>query len=274
MKKYFTKIQPPTSAFDIDINELWNYRELLYFFVWKNIKVKYKQTIVGFAWVIIQPLFTMIIFSLFFGKLAKIPSNGLPYPIFYYSALLPWTYFANSLNQATNIMVENQRVITKIYFPRILLPLSSVISGLLDFFIAFLILIIMMIYYGIYPSFQSLFFILFLLLAVLTSLAAGIWLSAFNALYRDVKYTIGFIIQFWLFASPVAYPSSIVPGKWKLVYGLNPMVGVIDGFRWALLGKGKPPDSLFLVSTIGVLIILITGIIYFQKIESVIADRV
>lgn len=245
-------IRPRRSWWDIDLREIWAYRELLYFFVWRDIKVRYKQTVIGAAWAILQPFMTMVVFSLFFGKLAKIPSHGLPYPVFYYSALLPWMYFAGALQNATNTIIEHQRVITKVYFPRIILPLAAVLSGLVDFGIAFLILIGMMLFYGIIPTLAVLWLPFLMLLAVMTAFGVGLWLSALNAIYRDVRYAVPFLIQFWMFASPVAYPSSLVPERWQWLYGLNPMAGVIEGFRWALTGQGQPPQSLFAVSVLAV----------------------
>src|SRR6266550_556443 len=221
------RIAPPHGWFDFNLRGLWQYRELLYFFVWRDIKIRYKQTVVGAAWAVFQPLMTMAVFSLFFGKLAKIPSNGLPYPVFYFSALLPWTYFSGALQNATNVVVEQQRVITKVYFPRLVLPLSAVVAGLLDFAIAFVAFVAMMVYYRISPGPAFLLFPCLLLLAVLTALGAGLWLSALNAIYRDVRYVVPFLVQFWMFASPVAYPSSLVPSRWRVLYALNPMTGVI-----------------------------------------------
>src|SRR5712692_6131421 len=212
----------------LDFRELWEYRELLYFFVWRDIKVRYKQTAIGAAWAVLQPFLTMIVFSLFFGKLAHIPSEGLPYPVFYYCALLPWTYFATALQNATSTVVEHQRVITKVYFPRMLLPLSAVLSGLLDFAIGLLVFIGLMLYYGIRPTAAAFLLPGLLFLAVLTALAMGLWLSALHAIYRDVRYVMPFLVQFWMFASPVAYPSELVPEKWRWLYGLNPMAGVIE----------------------------------------------
>jgi lipopolysaccharide transport system permease protein len=216
----------------------------------------------------------MLVFTLFFGRLAKMPSEGLPYPIFYYAALLPWMYFAASLTHATNTMVEHERVITKVYFPRMFLPLSSVLSGLVDFAVGFLLLIGMMVYYHQIPTIATLLIPVFLLLAVVTALAVGLWLSALNAVYRDVRYVIPFLVQFWMFASPVAYPSTLVPARWRWLYGLNPMAGVVEGFRWALTGRGQAPGALILVSAGTVLVLLIGGMIYFQKMESTIADTV
>ncbi len=269
-----TTIAPPSSWHDLDLRELWDFRELLYFFVWRDLKVRYKQTAIGAAWAILQPFLTMVVFSLFFGALAHIPSNGLPYPIFYYSALLPWMYFAGALQNATNIMVEHQRVITKVYFPRLFLPASAIVSGLVDLAIGFLVFLGMMLYYGIAPGRAILLLPFFLLLAVLTALGIGLWLSALNAIYRDVRYVLPFLVQFWMFASPVAYPSSLVPARWRWLYGLNPMAGVIEGFRWALTGRGAPPSLLLAASTAGVLAVVAGGIAYFQKMEGTIADVV
>ena len=268
------RITPPGRWWVIPLGELWNYRELIYFFVWRDIKVRYKQTAIGAAWAVLQPFLTMLIFSLFFGRLAHIPSEGLPYPIFYYSALLPWMYFAAALVNSTNTIVENQRLVTKVYFPRLALPLSAVLSGLVDFGISFLMFVAMMLYYRMEPSWHLLMLPVFLLLAVLTALGVGLWLSALNAIYRDVRYVVPFLIQFWMFASPVAYPSSLVPTQWRWLYGLNPMAGVIEGFRWALAGRGTPPGRLIVVSTMMVLAILLSGIAYFQKMETTMADVV
>jgi lipopolysaccharide transport system permease protein len=268
------RITPPSRWGEFPLAELWEYRELLYFFVWREIKVRYKQTAIGAAWAVLQPFLTMLVFSLFFGKLAHIPSEGLPYPIFYYSALLPWMYFASSLQNATNTIVENQRVITKVYFPRLALPLSSVLSGLVDFGVSFLMFVAMMIYYGIRPTAAALWAPVFLLLAVMTALGVGLWLSALNAIYRDVRYVLPFLVQFWLFASPVAYPSSLVPAKWRWLYGLNPMAGVIEGFRWSLAGGGERPGHLILISAGVVIVVLLSGLAFFQRMETTVADVV
>lgn len=267
-------IAPPKGWHDLNLAELWHSRELLYFFVWKDIKIRYKQTVIGAAWAILQPLLTMLIFTLFFGRLAKIPSDGLPYPLFYYCALLPWLYFSTSLQNATNVIVEQQRVITKVYFPRLVLPLSAVTSPLLDFGFGFSILIPMMIHYRVHPTLTLLALPLFLALAVLTALGAGLFLSAMNAIYRDVRYVVPFLVQFWMFASPVAYPSSLVPVRWRWLYGLNPMAGIIEGFRWSLTGSGEPPSVMLAASSVGVLFLVVGGTIYFQKMEGIIADVV
>jgi lipopolysaccharide transport system permease protein len=258
----------------LDLAELWAYRELLYFFVWRDIKVRYKQTVIGAAWAVLQPVMTMLVFSLFFGKLAKIPSEGLPYPVFYYSALLPWMYFAAALQSSTNIVVDQQRVITKIYFPRVVLPIASVLSGLLDFSISFVVFLGLMAWYRIVPGRAVIWLPAFALLAVVTALGVGLWLSALNALYRDVRYVVPFLVQFWMFASPVAYPSSLVPEKWRWLYGLNPMAGVIEGFRWSLTGTGEPPGILLAASATAVILVVLGGLIYYHSVEGTIADVV
>jgi lipopolysaccharide transport system permease protein len=268
------RITPPSRWWVLPFGELWDSRELLYFFVWRDIKIRYKQTAIGAAWAVLQPLLTMLIFSLFFGKLAHIPSEGLPYPIFYYSALLPWGYFAAALQAGTNTIVENQRVITKVYFPRLTLPLSSVLPGLVDFGISFVMFLVLMLYYGIRPTAAALWLPAFLLLAVLTALGVSLWLSALNAMYRDVRYVLPFLVQFWLFASPVVYPSSLVPEKWRWLYGLNPMAGVIEGFRWSLTGRDSPRGPLLLASVGVVVVILLGGVAYFQKMETAVVDLV
>jgi lipopolysaccharide transport system permease protein len=266
--------EPVGPWFDWNLREIAAYRELLYFFVWREIKVRYKQTVIGVGWAVLQPLATMIVFSLFFGRLAKIPSGGLPYPLFFYCALLPWTYFSGALTGATGSVVENQRVITKVYFPRVILPLSPVFSGLVDFAVAFVMLVGMAFYYHITPGPWLAFVPLFLLLAMLTAFGAGLWLAALNALYRDVRYVVPFLAQFWMFASPVAYPSSLVPERWRWLYGLNPMAGVIDGFRWAVTGQSPPSAGLLGASASGVLLMLVAGLWYFRRMESVVADVV
>ncbi len=268
------RLRHPRGWFDLNLREFWHARELNYFFVWRDIKVRYKQTVIGAAWAVLQPLATMVVFSLFFGKLAKVPSMGLPYPIFYYSALLPWMYFASALQNSTNVIVEQQRVITKVYFPRLVLPVSSVISPLLDFAISFVFFASMVIYYRIHPSVTILLLPVFLALAILTALGVGLWLSALNAIYRDVRYVVPFLVQLWMFASPVAYPSSLVPERWRWLYGLNPMTGVIEGFRWSLTGHGDPPGVLLAASACAVLVVVVSGVLYFQKMEAVIADVV
>ena len=269
-----TRIEPSRGWFNLRLKELWEYRELLYFFVWRDVKIRYKQTAIGVLWVILQPLLTMIVFTLFFGKLAKMPSQGLPYPVFYFAAVVPWMYFSVALVTATNVVVEHQRMITKVFFPRLILPFSAVLSGLVDFAIGFVVLLIFTVSYGIRPTVTTLLLPFFLLLAVLTALGVGLWLSALNALYRDVRYLIPFVVQFWMLASPVAYPSSLVPERYRWIYGLNPMAGVIDGFRWALTGKGQAPGSVLIASVAMVCITVFGGLIFFNRMEGTIADRV
>jgi lipopolysaccharide transport system permease protein len=268
------RIAPRRGWLALDLAELWNYRELLYFFVWRDIKVRYKQTVIGAAWAVLQPLMTMLVFSLFFGKLAKIPSQGLPYPIFYYCALLPWMYFSTAIQGATSIVVDHQRVITKIYFPRVVLPIAAVLSGLLDFAISFVALLGLMVYYRMMPATAVIWLPAFTLLAILTALGVGLWLSALNALYRDVRYVVPFLVQFWMFASPVVYPSSLVPEKWRLLYGLNPMTGVIEGFRWALTGHGQPPGIMLAASAAAVILLVLSGLLYYHAVEGTMADVV
>ena len=267
-------IQPDTGWAAIGLKELWDYRELLYFLTWRDIKVRYKQTAIGAAWAIIQPFFMMVVFSLFFGRLAGVPSDGIPYPIFAYCALLPWQLFAHSLTESGNSLVANERLITKVYFPRLCIPISAVLGGLVDFAIAFVILLAMMAYYAIAPGWAIVTLPGFILLAMITALAVGLWLSALNVQYRDVRYTINFLVQFWLFATPVAYPSSIVPARWRALYGLNPMAGVVEGFRWALLGKSAPSFGLLASSVTVVILILIGGLYYFRRMEAGFADVV
>jgi len=266
-------IRPPRKWVPIDFQEIWAYRELLYFFTWRDVKIRYKQTGLGFAWAVIQPLFTMLIFSLIFGAFAKIPSDGIPYPLFSYAALLPWTLFAEGMTRSTNSMVANAPIMTKVYFPRLLMPISGIMSPLVDFCIAFSILIAMMFYYGFVPTVNVVFLPLFLLLAIATSLGVGLWLSALNVQYRDFQYTVPFLIQIWMYASPVVYPASMLPESLRVLYGLNPMAGVIEGFRWALLGT-TPPSAMILVSVGVVVVMLVSGLFYFKKMEQYFADLV
>jgi lipopolysaccharide transport system permease protein len=268
------RIEPPHGWLELRLDEVWQFRELLYFFVWRDVKVRYKQTVIGVAWVVLQPLMTMAVFSIFFGRLARLPSDGLPYPVFYFSALVPWIYFSTALQSCTSVVVDNQRVITKVYFPRLVLPLSTVVSGLVDFAISFVVLLLVTTIYGIKPTLAALWLPVLLLLAVLTALSVGLWMSALNALYRDVRYVVPFLIQFWMFASPVAYPSSLVPQRWRWLYGFNPMAGVIDGFRWAITGRGQPPGLILLVSTAAVLLVLLGGFFFFNRMETTVVDRV
>jgi lipopolysaccharide transport system permease protein len=268
-----TFIRPASSWTAIGLKELWEYRELLYFLTWRDVKVRYKQTALGAAWAVIQPVFMMLVFSLFFGKLGGIPSDGVPYPIFTFCGLLPWQLFAHALTESSNSLVANERLITKVYFPRLVVPIAAVLGGLVDFAVAFVILLLLMFYYGITPTWAIVMLPLFILLAVMSALGVGLWLSALNVKYRDVRYTINFLIQFWLFATPVAYPSSLVPERWRPLYGLNPMAGVVEGFRWALLGA-KPPGALLAVSVAVVILVLIGGLYYFRRMEQEFADVV
>ncbi len=267
-------IEAGSSPLGKQLSELWEYRELLYFLAWRDFKVRYKQTFLGAAWAIIQPVFTMVIFSIFFGYLGKIPSDGIPYPVFTYCALLPWSLFAHALAESSNSLINNQNLITKVYFPRLIIPIAPLFVGLVDFGVAFLLLIGMMLFYGIVPGVAVFTLPLFLLLAVITALTVGLWLSALNVQYRDVRYTISFLTQLWLFASPVAYPSSLLPEPWRSLYGLNPMAGVVEGFRWALLGQTSGPGALVAVSIGVVIMLLIGGLWYFTRMEQTFADIV
>ncbi|HEY8164294.1 MAG TPA: ABC transporter permease [Gemmatimonadaceae bacterium] len=267
-------IEPAGKRTYLDIREIWQFRDLLYFLIWRDIKVRYKQTALGAAWAVLQPLFMMVVFSLFFGRLAKVPSDGIPYPLFCLAGLLPWQLFAHALAESSNSLVANERLITKVYFPRLVVPIAAVLGGLVDFAIAFVLLLIMLIYYRVSPSWSLVTLPLFLLLAIATALAVGLWFSALNVKYRDVRYTIAFLVQLWLFATPIAYPSSIVPERWRPLYGLNPMAGVVEGFRWALLGQKAPPLALILVSSAVVALILFGGLYYFRQMEQQFADIV
>ncbi len=268
-----TVIEPSHGWVALKLRELWEYRELLYFLIWRDIKVRYKQTALGAAWAIIQPLFTMVVFSIFFGSLAKVPSDGIPYPLFSYAALLPWTFFASGMSQSSNSLVGSAHLITKVYFPRLVVPLATVVSGVLDFAIAFVVLLGMIFYYGIQPTSAVAWLPLFLLLALVTALGVGLWLSALNVQYRDIRYAVPFLTQFWLFATPVAYPSSLLSEPWRTLYGLNPMVGVVEGFRWALLGS-RPPGPMLGVSALAALVLLVGGLYYFRHMEKTFADVV
>jgi len=266
------RIEPSSGWVSLRLGELWEYRELLYFLVWRDIKVRYKQTALGAAWAILQPVLTMVVFSVFFGRLAKVPSDGIPYPVFALAALVPWQLFAYSVSESTNSLVVSQNLIKKVYFPRLVIPVASVLAGLVDFAISFVALVGLMTYYGIRPTAAIAILPLFILLAVASALCVGLWLSALNVQFRDVRYTIPFLTQFWMFVTPVAYPSSLIPGKWRTVFGLNPMAGVVEGFRWALLGKATSLGPLLAVSIGVVVVLLFGGLVYFRRMESTFAD--
>jgi lipopolysaccharide transport system permease protein len=265
-------IKPRRGLLDLDLHAVWQYRELLYFLTWRDVKVRYKQTAIGAAWAILQPLLTMVIFSIVFGQFAQIPSDGLPYPVFAYTALLPWHLFAQAINRSGTSLVQSANLITKVYFPRLIIPIAATLGPLVDFAIAFVLLIGMMVGFGIAPTWGVLALPLFILLALLTALAVCLYISVLNVKYRDVGHAIPFLVQFWMYASPVTYPVSIVPQQWQLLYSLNPMVGVIEGFRWALLGKMSPNFTVMMVSSIVVLLLLFGGIVYFRRMERTFAD--
>ncbi len=268
-------IRPASGLAALNLRDLWTYRELIYFMIWRDLKVRYKQTLLGAAWAVIQPLLTMLVFNFLFNNVAKLPSDGIPYPIFSYTALLPWGLFSTALNNASRSLTSNHNMITKIYFPKLILPMASVLAGLVDFAIAFVILIGLMIYYHVTPSLTALWAVpVFLLLSIITALGAALWLSAINVKYRDVGYALPFLTQFWMFITPVAYSSKVISEQWQIVYALNPMAGVVNGFRWALLGAGNPPDMLVAISTGIALIVLFTGLIYFRNMERTFADTI
>jgi lipopolysaccharide transport system permease protein len=268
------RIAPSKGWVPLKLEDLWEYRELLYFIVWRDIKVRYKQTALGATWAIIQPFFTMLVFAIFFGHLAKVPSDGMPYPLFSFAALVPWTFFANGLSQSSNSLVGSGTLITKVYFPRLIIPLAAVFSGIVDFVLAFLVLLVMMIYFGLLPTLNVLWLPLFLLLAFTTSLGVGLWLSALNVEYRDVRHIVPFITQFWMLATPIGYPSSLLHEPWRTLYALNPMVGVVEGFRWALLGSNAAPGPIIAVSSAAALMILVSGAFYFRRMEKTFADLI
>ncbi|MGH9770062.1 MAG: ABC transporter permease [Blastocatellia bacterium] len=268
------RIEASSGWVSLKLAELWEYRELLYFLTWRDVKVRYKQTALGVAWAIIQPLFTMLVFSVFFGRLAKVPSDGIPYPIFCYTALVPWTLFANGLTQSSSSLASSSNLITKVYFPRLIIPMSTALSAAVDFLFSFIVLIVMMLYYGVVPSRNMLALPLFISLAVIVSLGVGMWLSALNVQFRDVRYAVPFITQFWMLATPIAYPSSLLSEPWRTLYGLNPMAGVVEGFRWSLLGLNTSPRPILIVSVLASLAILISGAFYFRRMEKSFADMV
>jgi lipopolysaccharide transport system permease protein len=270
----FTRIAPSRGWVSLKLSELWEYRELLYFLTWRDIKVRYKQTALGAAWAIIQPFLTMVVFSLFFGRLAKMPSDNIPYPIFCYAALVPWTFFSSGLSQSSNSLVGSSNLIKKVYFPKLVVPISSVVGGSVDFLLAFVTLIGMMLFYGILPTANILWLPSLFLLSFMTALGVGLWLSALNVEYRDVRYVVPFLTQFWMFATPIAYPSSLLSEPWRTFYGINPMVGVVEGFRWALLGTNTAPGPIIIVSTLASFCLLMSGAFYFKRMEKTFADLV
>jgi len=269
-----TLLTPSRGWVSLKLGELWEYRELLYFFIWRDVKVRYKQTALGLAWAVLQPFFTMVVFSLFFGGLAKVPSDGVPYPIFAYTGLLPWTFFAHGVTQSANSLVTNANLINKVYFPRMAIPIAAVLSGLADLLPSFVVLIGMMLYYGIVPSAQIIWLPAFVLLATIAALGVGIGLAAINVHFRDVRHTVPFLVQSWLFITPIAYPSSLVPEQWKTLYALNPMVGVVEGFRWALLDTERAPGAILWVSAAAAIVLLIASALYFRRLERTFADVV
>jgi lipopolysaccharide transport system permease protein len=268
------RIEPSSGWVSLRIKELLGYRELIYFLMWRDIKVRYKQTVLGVAWALIQPFFTTVIFSLFFGRLAKVPSDGIPYPIFSFAAMVPWTFFAHGLTESSNSLVNSANLIKKIYFPRLAIPIATVLSGIIDFTLAFIMLIGMMFYFGFAPTINIVWIPFFLLLALVTSLGVSLWLSAMNVQFRDVRYMIPFLTQIWLFSTPIAYPSSLLQDPWRTLYGLNPMVGVVEGFRWALLGTDTAPGPIFFASSVAAILILFSGALYFRRMEKTFADVV
>jgi lipopolysaccharide transport system permease protein len=265
-------VLPSTNLLDLDLPAIWHYRELLYFLVWREVKVRYKQTVLGVAWAVLQPLMTMAIFTVIFGMFVNVPSDGLPYPLFALAALLPWTYFSEAMTRSSVSLVGDAQLIRKVYFPRLIMPLAAVVSPAVDFLLAFILLLAMMAWYGLSPTWGIIMLPGFLLLGLITALAVGLWLSALNVRYRDVRHIVPFLIQCWMYASPVAYPVSIVPEGWRVLYGLNPMAGVIEGFRWALLGKQSPDIGIMLVSVMAVIALLIGGVIFFKHMEQTFAD--
>jgi lipopolysaccharide transport system permease protein len=259
----------------LSLGELWEHREVLYHLVWRDLKVRYRQTLLGVAWAFIQPLFTMVLFTVIFGKLVKVPSDGLPYAVFALSALVPWNFFATALTQSSNSLVANSQLLRKVYFPRLLLPLGRVLGCLPDFGLAFGMLLVTAWSYDLHPTAATMVWVpVFALLALITALAAGVWLSALNVRFRDIQHLIPFLVQLWMFATPIIYPSSLLPPRWRTLYALNPMVGVVDGFRWALLGSGAPPTAAVAVSALGALLILTTGAFFFRRVEKSFADIV
>ena len=269
-----TVIEPPRPWVPLDLRELWDQRELIYFLAWRDIKVRYKQTALGASWAILQPIFGMIVFSVFFGRLGHIPSDGLPYPLWSFAGLVPWTFFAQGLTQASNSLVLSQNLLRKVYFPRLAIPIATVLSAALDLALAFIVLVGMMVFYGIQPTPRALAVLPLAVLAFVAALGAGLWLAALSVRYRDVRYIVPFLVQFWLFATPIAYPSSLLPPPWRTVYAINPMTGVVEGFRWALLGANTTPGAMLVVSTVTAMLVLVGGAYYFRRTEHTFADLV
>jgi lipopolysaccharide transport system permease protein len=269
-----TVIEPPRSWVPLDLRELWDQRELVYFLAWRDIKVRYKQTALGASWAILQPVFAMVVFSIFFGRLGRIPSDGLPYPLWSFAGLVPWTFFAQGLTQAANSLVVSQNLLRKVYFPRLAIPIATVLSAALDFALAFVVLVGMMLFYGVHPTWNVIWVLPLALLAFVTALGAGIWFAALSVRYRDVRYVVPFLVQFWLFATPIAYPSSLLPARWRVLYAVNPMTGVVEGFRWSLLGTSTAPGVMVAVSAITAMVVLVGGAFYFRRVERTFADLV
>lgn len=267
-------IRPPQGWVALELKDLWEHREIFYFLIWRDIKIRYKQTILGVAWAVLQPFFTMIVFSVIFGWLARMPSDGVPYPIFAFTALLPWQLFVRSLTASSTSIVANESLITKVYFPRLVIPLSATASGVFDFAIASVVLLGMMAYYHIVPTSAVWMLPLFVLLAIATAFGVGLWLSALNVQYRDVGHALPFLTQMWLFATPIVYPSSLIPEQWLALYGLNPMSSVVEGFRWALLGTGSKPGPMLMASALMAFVVLVSGLYYFRRMEQTFADAV
>jgi len=262
----------PSAGFrPLDGRELWTYRELLYFLVWRDIKVRYKQTVLGAAWAVLQPAMTMAVFALFLGRLAHVPSDGLPYPLFTFAGLIPWTYFAAALTSGSASVVGSQQLIAKVYFPRLLIPLAAAITPLVDGAIALVTVVPLAIWFRVWPGPAIVWLPAFALLAVATAFGAALWLATLTVEFRDVRYVVPFIVQFWMFATPVAYPASLVPVRWRLLYGLNPMTGVVEGFRWTLIG-GPAPGPLVAVSAVVVASMLAAGLLFFRRAEGTFAD--
>jgi lipopolysaccharide transport system permease protein len=268
------RIAPSKGWVSLRLHDVWEYRELLFFLAWRDVKIRYKQTLLGGAWAVLQPVLTMVVFTVFFGKLAKLPSDGLPYPLFAFAALVPWTFFVSGLTNASNSLVGSANLIKKVYFPRLAIPIAAVLSGFVDFVIAFAVLVVMMIGYGIMPTLHVLYLPLLLLLALITALGVGLWLSAMNARFRDVRYIVPFLVQIWMFATPIAYSSALLPERYRAIYALNPMVGVVDGFRWVLLGTSTAPGVTLISSTAVALVLLVSGAYYFRRMERRFADVV